>query len=304
VPLPSLIKENTRFMDIRRLQELSRDPGKSRRVRQVMDDFIRADQQRSYLESVAQGLTGEGSRFTFDSGGAEVLTIERVGAGGSNEIRGDGLHIFSGGGGTARSVRVTQSRGGRATLAAEAQQIVVRALPDSAGARLDLVVELQDAIVNDVPRVAFRRDDVSVPMPGPVKEIENRPVEHYLHSDSVPTWNKSRLKRQWVVISNGTISELHARMAFALSCLILVVVGCALGVMFKSGNFLTAFAVSVVPAMLCIMLIVTGQHVCEKVGWDMTKYHNTMPLGLTLIWSGNVAVLAIAVALLGRLQRQ
>jgi len=74
-------------------------------------------------------------------------------------------------------------------------------------------------------------------------------------------------------------------------------VGCALGMISKSGNFLQAFAVSVVPALLCIALIVTGQHVCENTP-------KSMGMGLSLIWSGNVIVLIMAIVLLGKLQRQ
>ena len=44
-------------------------------------------------------------------------------------------------------------------------------------------------------------------------------------------------------------SEIHSRASFAISCLVLVLVGCALGMMFRSSNFLSAFAVSFVPAM-------------------------------------------------------
>jgi hypothetical protein len=84
----------------------------------------------------------------------------------------------------------------------------------------------------------------------------------------------------------------------------LVMVGCALGMMFRSGNFLSAFALSVVPALICIALIVTGQHTCENVPWDVSHWQNTLGLGLVLIWSGNVAVAIIAIALLTRLQRQ
>ena len=51
--------------------------------------------------------------------------------------------------------------------------------------------------------------------------------------------------------------------AFAISCLILVMVGCALGMMFRSGNFLTAFAVSFIPALLSITLIIAGQRTAE-----------------------------------------
>ena len=52
-------------------------------------------------------------------------------------------------------------------------------------------------------------------------------------------------------------------------------------------------------------LIITGQHTCENVPRDVTvNFKNTLDLGLGLIWSGNVAVAAIAVVLLTRLQRQ
>ena len=57
--------------------------------------------------------------------------------------------------------------------------------------------------------------------------------------------------------------------------------------MFRSGNFLTAFALSVVPALICIALIVAGQHTCENVPWKLDNFQNPLNLGLALIWSGN-----------------
>jgi hypothetical protein len=86
--------------------------------------------------------------------------------------------------------------------------------------------------------------------------------------------------------------------------LILVIVGCALGMMFKSGNFLSAFALSVVPALVCIALIVAGQHTCENVPWKLDNFQNPLSLGLSLIWSGNVVVLVLAAVLWTRLTRQ
>ena len=66
-----------------------------------------------------------------------------------------------------------------------------------------------------------------------------------------------------VSLGNGIVSESNSRASFAVSCLILVMVGCSLGMMFRSGNFLTAFAVSFIPALLCITLIVAGQQTCR-----------------------------------------
>ena len=105
-------------------------------------------------------------------------------------------------------------------------------------------------------------------------------------------------------LGNAIHSEMHSRASFAVSCLILVIVGCALGMMFKSGNFLTAFAISVVPALLCIALIVTGANVSNSIPFKLENFHNPLNAGLALIWSGNVAVLLIAVALMWKLQRQ
>jgi len=66
--------------------------------------------------------------------------------------------------------------------------------------------------------------------------------------------------------------------------------------MFRSSNFLSAFAVSFIPAMFSIALIVTGQQVCSHAT-------NSMAMGLAFIWSGNAAVLVLAVGLLWKLQR-
>ncbi len=92
-------------------------------------------------------------------------------------------------------------------------------------------------------------------------------------------------------------AEGHSRASFAVSCLILVMVGCVLGMLFKSGDFLTAFGISVVPALLTIALISTGQHLGEN-GPDSLR------AGIGVIWSGNVGVFVLAVVLLARLQRQ
>jgi len=85
--------------------------------------------------------------------------------------------------------------------------------------------------------------------------------------------------------------------------------GCALGMMFRSGNFLSAFAISVVPALLTITLIVAGQRVSgnvpDQLKIDIFHYVNSpLRMGLGLIWAGNCANFVLAVVLLGRLQRR
>jgi lipopolysaccharide export LptBFGC system permease protein LptF len=114
-----------------------------------------------------------------------------------------------------------------------------------------------------------------------------------------------------IQLTNRIRSEMHARASFSLSCLILVMIGAALGMMFKSGNYLTAFAISVFPAILTIVLIVSGQNIAEEVprklvqlADPLTNAMNPLHTGLAVIWAGNIVVLIIATVLLWRLHRQ
>jgi lipopolysaccharide export LptBFGC system permease protein LptF len=143
-------------------------------------------------------------------------------------------------------------------------------------------------------------------MPAYLREMETqRNAAFYAKDPEADPDEQMRLNKELLRLKNSAISEAHARVSFALSCLILVMVGCALGMMFKSGNFLSAFALSVAPALMSIVLVVTGQHVCENIPYILPKhFDDPLQMGLYLIWSGNAAVLIIAVSLLWRLQKQ
>ena len=79
--------------------------------------------------------------------------------------------------------------------------------------------------------------------------------------------------------------ELHCRLAFGVSCVVLVLLGSALGILFRSGHLLTAFGVSFVPAALCLVTIFTGRHIAEQQGGSGA--------GLAFLWSG-IAVVSLA----------
>ncbi|MBI9018911.1 MAG: LptF/LptG family permease [Phycisphaerae bacterium] len=79
------------------------------------------------------------------------------------------------------------------------------------------------------------------------------------------------------------VAELHSRLAFGVSCVMLTLMGAALGIVFKSGHLLTAFGISFIPAGLCLITIFTGQHIAEQSTSGITG-------GLTFLWSGVVIV--------------
>ena len=193
-------------------------------------------------------------------------------------------------------------------LAATANQVRLSLVSDPANDRVIVQSELRDAEVgvgqSPTQWSVYNATDVAVPMPADIERIERRPPEFYLNNPKVSSKDQQDLRYTVVRLINYCKSEMHGRASFAVSCFVLVLVGASLGLMFKSGNFLSAFAVSVVPALVSIALIVTGQHTMEGVPNPVTAHNNPLHLGMALIWSGNAAVLIIGVTLLTKLQRR
>src|SRR6185437_10904339 len=74
LPLQSPLKENTKFMNIRRLQYLRLHPEESRRMQDSLANLVRDDQETTFLQSiiarlksigVAQFKTVEGDQYSL-----------------------------------------------------------------------------------------------------------------------------------------------------------------------------------------------------------------------------------------------
>ncbi|MEO6437169.1 MAG: LptF/LptG family permease, partial [Tepidisphaeraceae bacterium] len=294
--IDSLIREETRFMDIRRLHELLLDPRKSRRVTDAVQRITRVAQENQFLATLLPPLRAPGGQVHFDAGGEQYDLVSTQGTAGFRDKR---LIVAPG--------RLVQTRpDGRIDFTWDAAEIEFSTVPLSDG-RMSVKALLHDVKVltdeGQTARPDFSRQFV-IAMPPSLRVLENRELEFYRKVENVPGETRHMLVRDLIRVSNGVLSEVHSRISFAVSCLILVVVGCCLGIMFKSGNFLTAFAISVVPALVCIALIVAGQHTCENIPWKLENFRNPLNMGLALIWSGNAAVFALAGVLGWRLSRQ
>jgi hypothetical protein len=66
--MESLIREDTKFMDIRRLHELFIDLGKSRKVQQQVQTIVRSAQENAYLTALAELLNDANATVHFDAG--------------------------------------------------------------------------------------------------------------------------------------------------------------------------------------------------------------------------------------------
>jgi lipopolysaccharide export LptBFGC system permease protein LptF len=302
--IPSPIKEDTKFMDVRRLKELYDRPEQSRKIAAIVDGFVRRDQVRRYAADVRAKLN-QGRFFQLKGGKSSLMISLDPTAAPPATVEGtDGDEVRVAG--TAPGTVTFEKTGAETSLQA-AKEVRIRARPDNARKLMVVTVELYGRSPGGAatrPVSGNYSDVIEVPMPPEVVAMKDRKVEAYTTSTELPRKERDQLRRELIVLSNNILAESNGRASFAVSCLILVLVGAALGMLFKSGNFLTAFAVSFVPALVCITLIVAGQQMCHAVPFQFESKPNPLKMGLAFIWGGNVINFLIASVLMWRLARQ
>lgn len=298
VSLNSPIRENTKFMNITQLKRLYQDPSRSRELRARYLAVTRQEQEAAFASSVAAALRANREyRFAADNE-AYVVRVDssvRILAHPADDKVSLACNTPD-----QRPIRLMRSQDGEVIATDEARQMTIRVVADPEQNFLRLRFLLEDVIVGTTEGLPKRQSfprQFGVPMPPSVAAISTRPMQYYLTNGHVGGEDLRRIRKKLPGLQSGIVAEIHARVSFAVSCLILVTVGCALGMMFKTGNYLSAFALSVIPALLSIALTVTGQHVCES-------DPKLIKLGLTIIWSGNLVVLVIVTSLLHHLRRQ
>src|SRR5439155_14882671 len=74
---PSLVRENTKFMDLFRLKELLDDESKARRVRTLMANFIAAEQSQMFAVEIRNALTSEAAAYRMSETIDGVWAISR-----------------------------------------------------------------------------------------------------------------------------------------------------------------------------------------------------------------------------------
>jgi lipopolysaccharide export LptBFGC system permease protein LptF len=295
-PIQSVIKEDTKFMDIKRLHQLDQDLSQSRRVQEQLQKIVRQQQEAGLVTEIYGVLTTGGTK-TLESGTERYELNVPVNA----------KVTLQNGKLDARPAKFVEYREGKLYKTAEAAELELtgQALADD---QITVSVELRNVTSTmsegKSTRESFLRTFV-VPATFKSAALERKGLEYFQSSGEIGREDQLALRRERLKIANAIQSEMHARASFGVSCLILVIVGCWLGMMFRSGNFLSAFALSVMPALLCIALIVAGQHTATNIPYKIDmNFKNPLNLGIGLIWSGNVAAFILAVVLGVRLNRQ
>jgi hypothetical protein len=339
--MDSPIKEDTKFMDVWRLKRLYKNPTTGLKVKRVVDELVQRDQQALFADQICDQLNQAGS-VTFHFGEGETYVLKRdASAAQAISQRGEVILPAAPPIDQLSAWLASQSAADAGAAALGLVPIPALPMPEPSQQRpitfqrqiagesppivsareahlqihysgepntMRLTLELNDAVSRTDTAVIERKSYIQafdVPMPPEVKAIATQGINHY--GSEGPDGQK--VGRALLMLWNNILAESHSRVSFAISCLVLVMVGCSLGLMFRSGNFLSAFAISFIPALLTITLIVAGQRLAgnipENLQIDITKYANSpLTLGLGLIWAGNCVNLVLAVGLLGRLQKK
>jgi lipopolysaccharide export LptBFGC system permease protein LptF len=298
VQIPSPIEQKTKFMSIYELKTLWTDPSQGKQVKAVLNDFIKQDQAQAIIQRMMGLLSGPAGRCEFQSAG-QINAI--IASGALMKVVGDSLIITS----TASPIQFHEESNGQVRLSAQGSICHVTITPDPDNDQAYVLVEMKDALVDagDSQTTAQLSRKFVIQLTPDIAAYKNRTFAQYSSQHLRDSKATEKLVFAFTDLVAHIIGEVHARAAFVVSCLFLVLVGASLGMMFRSGNFLTAFAVSVIPAMLSTVLIVTGQHTVES-----TPLHplqsSPMALGITIIWTGNIVIGVSALVLVWRLQKR
>ncbi len=109
-------------------------------------------------------------------------------------------------------------------------------------------------------------------------------------------------KKQIPVYKARVLAEINLRAAYGLSCFGMVAMGAALGLLFRGGQLVTAFALTLVPAALVICLAVAGKEMLRNP--KLVASANGIVTGLSIMWSGSVTLLLACLILYAWLSRK
>ena len=117
-----------------------------------------------------------------------------------------------------------------------------------------------------------------------------------LHLGELVDKRRTELIREAGDVARDITGTLHSRLAFSLSVFVLVILGAALGIVFRGAHVLTAFGISFLPSLFVICMIIMGKQLIDN--------PPTTALGVAVIWLGIGLVAAGDVYTLARVVRR
>ncbi len=260
------------------------------RIKQLICNDLLA---RQITDTVADGNSYRGL-----AQGDETYEIEAAGA----EVDDDGaaaLTSVKADGSPGRRVRVVVRRKGgvREQVTADSGKVVVTwsALRRKPQVTVKLTDDVRATFTDATGRREHRPTEWArgeIPVPEEIRRHSDaiqlsdlRDPRRYTRNDKILRSIRRLVVKRIPHIKAGLMAELHARVAYGASCFLMVAMGAALGLIFRGGQSISAFAISAVPAAVVIALLVMGKEMVRNP--DVSE-----ATGLACIWGGIAALLA------------
>lgn len=320
MPLPTAIKEDVGWYNLQQLLDALRDPTSSAPIRQGMDRAGRRIVTEQLAEKLAATINTRGAYDNLEDREARY-TLTLPGGGAAVEDGVVRLRPMPSADGKPAMIRVRRiPKAGGATPStvlapygevssewmAWSPKTMISASGDQrkvSGEGLYVVrLELYGDAANPVTAISddslgdpshlgrWTRAEILMP-PDILASIGKvDPNELRLHPDKYT--NDPETRKAIADINSKTIpkwrarvlAEINMRSAYGLSCFGMIAMGAALGLLFRGGQIISAFALTMVPTALVICLGFAGKEMIRNPKASMT-------VGLSMMWGGPVLLM-------------
>jgi len=291
IAIPSQSEEKPAFYDWERMIDTVHDPTRHGEIQRRVEEFRRDVRHDRLARSVVDTINAGRGYTEFSSAGRAIaLTAPRA------EQQGQTIRLFDPAAKDdpeAQPVAVRIQEADRVlTFRGHEGQVIIDH-NDLTGSRI--TVELlgnvsvpAESVTGERPRKAsWKRGEIQLP-PDPeitdatLRNLYEHPEQYTDNEKLLAAMELLRTTRP-VKIRGEIYAEMNSRIAFGLSCVFLVPLGAALGLVFRGGQVLVAFAVAVAPAAVIFVLILMGKKV-------VANPNSSDVGGLIMIWGGLLAL--------------
>lgn len=314
LPIPDIAKDKPIFYDWDMLLRMYNDPTLHNEIRSEMEDIRKKVLRHRVLVRLQEAI-GAGKAYSeFHKGDQQFsLRAAKIAVSGDRAI----LHSGTDPRGNTIPVTLTVVRGGRReNLTSRSAEILVRPSQISSEPQITIILK------GDVKMPVSRSDTPEAPRteewtigqidlpPDPKMPRTQNPQQRREILSALYHHPKEYTKDPGILadidyirsnrppkIRGEIVAEMNVRLAFGLSCFLLVPMGAALGVISRGGQILAAFVISIAPSSVVFILIFAGKKM-------ISNPKSSDVGGLILLWSGLVLMLVADVVIYHRLSKK
>jgi lipopolysaccharide export LptBFGC system permease protein LptF len=310
IQIPKQSNDRPAFYEWSQLISTLKNPTQHGKIQTKLSDIVRKVRENRALNAIAATVnSGKPYKNLYKGDTQYVLSAHKV------TVSGNTARLFSDKENPHSRVKLQILSGGMVEKEITADFGSVVARSDFLDQKSELKIPLSGNVVVSKAGVESRPaswdnaqgiplpQDPMLPMTKTLDERQELFADIYSNpeaytKDSIVLSKLEYLKKNQVPkIIGEIIAEMHSRVAFGLSCMLLVTLGAALGVIFKGGQVISAFAITVIPAAGIIIMILMGkQLIANPKASDL--------LGFIAIWGGIVVTGILNVGIFYRLGRK